>query len=65
MPCALLIAHVASRSFDLLMLSIQNSRERDAADWRKLFETADSRFRFEGVRKLPGGMGLVEVLWHG
>jgi hypothetical protein len=46
------------------MLEIQNSRERELDDWAKLFEKADSRFKFMGGN-VPQGSNLwiIEVQW--
>ena len=49
----------------MLMLAIQTSKERDAADWQNLFRATDSRYRLVDIKKLPAGMGLVEVIRDG
>ncbi|KAF2485885.1 O-methyltransferase [Neohortaea acidophila] len=51
---------------DLIMLQLFNSKERDMEDWAALFETADSRFRFQGGR-LPTGsrLSVLEAVWEG
>ena len=54
---------VLSRSFDLVMLSIQNSKERDAEDWEVLFKEADPRFQFQGIKQQPGSKALIQVGW--
>ncbi|ROV96535.1 hypothetical protein VMCG_07778 [Cytospora schulzeri] len=42
------------RSFDLVMTSIQNAKERELGDWVELFRKADERFQFEGVTLWKG-----------
>lgn len=50
---------------DMLMLSMCNSRERDASDWREVFQDADPRFKVQTMF-IPKGsvLGIVEVLWQ-
>lgn len=47
------------------MLELQNSKEREVDDWKSLFERADKRFRFVGVR-MPFGskLSFIEVKWE-
>ena len=46
------------------MLANFNSRERDATEWRSLFEAADPRFAFRGIIEPRGSMlALVEASW--
>ena len=52
------------RSFDLTMLTLQNSKERDAGEWEVLFQEADPRFKFIGIRKLLGPSSLIEAEWQ-
>lgn len=55
-----------SRSMDLTMLELQNSREREMDDWAKLFEQADSRFKFLGGSKPEGAnLWILEARWEG
>lgn len=52
------------RSFDLVMSSIQNARERELDDWKGLFAKADSRFHFQGVTSPPGSNhSLLVAVW--
>lgn len=52
------------RSFDLVMSSIQNARERELEDWKGLFKKADSRFQFRGVTSPPGSNhSLLVAVW--
>ncbi|RAH69805.1 putative O-methyltransferase [Aspergillus aculeatinus CBS 121060] len=52
------------RTMDMNMLSLFNSRERDAADWRALFAQADPRFRWRGVTKPAGSnLSVIQVSW--
>ncbi|KAF3025036.1 hypothetical protein E8E14_014352 [Neopestalotiopsis sp. 37M] len=54
------------RSFDLVMTSIQNARERELNDWIALFHEADARFEFEGVTRPPGSNhSLIAAVWKG
>ena len=48
------------------MLEILNARERDGAEWRDLFQLADERFKFLGVKKPKGSnLALIEARWEG
>ena len=47
----------AFRAFDLAMKAIQNAKERDAEDWKILFQTADERFKVGEIGK-PEGSNL-------
>lgn len=59
-------SRVPCRNLDMVMLACFNSSERTAADWEKLFTTADQRFEFLGVRQLEQStMAVVEVQWAG
>lgn len=41
-----------------------NSRERDAADWKALFQTADTRFKLARIVSLPGSiLSVIEFVW--
>lgn len=52
------------RSFDLVMSTIQNARERELEDWKELFSKADARFRFEGLTSPPGSNhSLLVAVW--
>lgn len=54
------------RGADLTMLQLYNSREREQAEWVRLFEQADSRFRFVGMRQPAGSaMAVLEAVWEG
>ena len=46
------------------MLTLQNSKERDAGEWEGLFQEADPRFKFVGIRKLLGPSSLIEAEWQ-
>ncbi|KAI1092133.1 S-adenosyl-L-methionine-dependent methyltransferase [Rostrohypoxylon terebratum] len=53
------------RGFDLAMMELFNSREREEKDWERLFDEADSRFRFEGVRTVPGAdLAFISATWR-
>ncbi|RAH80345.1 putative O-methyltransferase [Aspergillus japonicus CBS 114.51] len=52
------------RTMDMNMLSLFNSRERDAADWQALFAQADPRFRWGGVTKPAGSnLSVIQASW--
>lgn len=54
------------RHSDLMMWRMFNAKERDEADWRRLFSEADERFRVIRVVRLPGqSLGIIEVEWQG
>ncbi|KAI0854203.1 S-adenosyl-L-methionine-dependent methyltransferase [Daldinia vernicosa] len=53
------------RGFDLAMMELFNAREREQRDWQRLFEEADSRFRFEGVKAMPGAdPAFISATWQ-
>ncbi|KAH3967279.1 hypothetical protein HBI24_208500 [Parastagonospora nodorum] len=53
------------RTMDLSMLELHNGKERDADDWRKLFEDCDPRFKFEEIIRPPGSkLGIIQVVWE-
>ena len=53
------------RTMDLSMLELHNGKERDADDWRKLFEDCDPRFKFEKIIRPPGSkLGIIQVAWE-
>ncbi|KAI0478579.1 S-adenosyl-L-methionine-dependent methyltransferase [Xylariaceae sp. FL0804] len=52
------------RGYDVIMKCFNNGKERDAEDWASLFAKADARFRFLGIRMLPGSKeALIEAEW--
>ncbi|KAI1801108.1 S-adenosyl-L-methionine-dependent methyltransferase [Daldinia bambusicola] len=54
------------RSMDLTMTEIQNSYERDADDWARLFKSSDPRFEFLEAKQPPGSnLGFVIAEWKG
>jgi hypothetical protein len=54
------------RSFDLVMTSIQNARERELGDWVDLFRRTDSRFEFYSAICPPGSNhSLLVAIWRG
>ncbi|GAP82801.1 putative S-adenosyl-L-methionine-dependent methyltransferase [Rosellinia necatrix] len=54
------------RSMDLTMTEIQNSYEREAGDWARLFKSADPRFEFQGANQPSGSnLGFVVAEWKG
>ena len=49
----------------MLMLSLNNSRERDRDDWEMLFREADERFRIVNVNVPQGSaLAIVEAKWE-
>lgn len=54
------------RSFDLVMTSIQNAKERELDDWVELFRKSDERFEFQGATRPPGSNhSILVALWKG
>jgi hypothetical protein len=50
---------------DLTMLEIGNAKERDLLEWKHIFEQADSRFSFKGMRQPQGSkLAFLEVIWE-
>ncbi|KAF2147765.1 O-methyltransferase [Myriangium duriaei CBS 260.36] len=63
----------AKHLWDLHMMLLFNSRDREEAEWASLFEKADSRFKFLGSRlptvdvdKIPpsGLLSIIEAEWQ-
>jgi len=53
------------RAMDLTMLEIGNGKERGLAEWKSLFEQADSRFIFKGMKQSPGSrLTILETEWE-
>lgn len=53
-----------SSGYDLAMLASFNSKERDAEEWRALFEQADSRLKLERIVGSPGSiLSVIEAKW--
>lgn len=58
-------ANESLRAMDLTMLEIGNAKERDLAEWKSLFEQADSRFIFKGMKQPPGSrLAILETTWE-
>ncbi|KAI1429717.1 S-adenosyl-L-methionine-dependent methyltransferase [Xylaria sp. FL1777] len=54
------------RSFDVVMSSILNGKERELTEWIELFRKADERFKFEGATTPPGSqLSLLVATWKG
>ncbi|KAL5117424.1 hypothetical protein ACEQ8H_004740 [Pleosporales sp. CAS-2024a] len=54
------------RGFDLAMMELFNSKERELKDWTRLFGEADSRFKFTGVRTVAGAnLAFITAVWQG
>ncbi|KAI1452634.1 S-adenosyl-L-methionine-dependent methyltransferase [Annulohypoxylon moriforme] len=57
---------IRMRSFDLVMTSIQNAKERELSDWIETFQKADERFDFVGMTSPPGSNhSLLVAVWKG
>ncbi|KAL9053044.1 MAG: hypothetical protein Q9162_005032 [Coniocarpon cinnabarinum] len=63
-----------ARTLDLIMTCLFNARERAADEWKPLFDMADPRFEFKGVKpsvvnrsNMPTKMllSLIEAVWVG
>ncbi len=53
-----------TRNFDINMLTLSNSMERELEDWKNLFAAVDSRFRWKGVVQPEGSnLALLEAVW--
>ncbi|PVH96578.1 S-adenosyl-L-methionine-dependent methyltransferase [Periconia macrospinosa] len=53
------------RGLDIVMKCFTNARERDYDGWASLFEKADARFRFLGVRTPLGSKAsFIEAEWN-
>lgn len=47
------------------MLGFHNSKERDRDDWAQLFQDADPRFRFVGLKQPAfSELGIIEAAWE-
>lgn len=54
------------RTMDLVMLTLLNAQERTECEFKALFESADPRFRFLGVKRSEGcRMSILEAVWEG
>ena len=50
----------------MTMLEMLNAKERERADWEKLFNEADPGFRILGIKQPPAAkLGIVEAEWAG
>jgi hypothetical protein len=51
---------------DLTTLEIGNAKERDLGEWKSLFEHADPRFIFKGIKQPLGSrLAILEAMWEG
>lgn len=47
------------------MLEIGNAKERALEEWQALFEQADPRFSFKGMRQPPDSrLAIIEAIWE-
>lgn len=51
---------------DAIVMSLFNSRERDEADWKSLFDTADQRFGSFVARRIKENpsTGIIVAEWN-
>jgi hypothetical protein len=49
----------------MLMGSLLNGMLRTPQQWKDLFEEADPRFSFGGIRKIGDDKGLAEAVFEG
>ena len=53
------------RWMDLGMLYLFNAGDRPEEQWRAVFDKADSRFKFEGIKHIPGSkLSIIEHVWQ-
>lgn len=51
---------------DLVMLTLQNAREREKDDWASLFEQADKKFRFISATAMEkSATAVIVAVWEG
>lgn len=52
---------------DTIMMSLFNSREREANEWRRIFQQADERFGMVSVSRIGenGSSGIIFAEWQG
>jgi hypothetical protein len=52
---------------DAIMMSLFNSREREAEEWKELFKQADERFGNVTVNRIGenGSSGVISADWLG
>lgn len=56
--------HRYKRNYDLNMMAMSNSMEREVGDWKALFASADQRFRWKGVVQPDGSnLALIQAVW--
>lgn len=60
-------ADLRTRISDLTQVVLNNAGDREMGDWVKLFETADSRFKFKGTTPMPGStrLWILVAEWEG
>lgn len=47
------------------MLELHNAKERSKNYWAQLFQEADPRFRFVGIKQPAfSRMGIIEAVWQ-
>jgi hypothetical protein len=59
-------AEYLTRAFDLAMLELFNSKEREPDDWLNLFAIADSRFKVTEIKQpATCKLAFIEAVWMG
>lgn len=54
-----------NRGVDLAIKALFNGKERDAEDWKQLFQDADPRFKFLGISVAPGiPLAVIQAQWE-
>jgi len=49
----------------MVMLELQNAKEREAGDWERLFRDADPRFKLTGINQSPSArLAVIEGTWQ-
>jgi hypothetical protein len=53
------------RNFDLGMMQMFNSKEREESEWETLVKISDERFYLKNIQQ-PGGstMSFIEIGWN-
>jgi hypothetical protein len=53
------------RWLDLAMLGLFNAGDRSAEQWEALFQKADPRLKYQGIKYVPGSnMSFIEAVWR-
>jgi hypothetical protein len=53
------------RWMDLAMLALFNAGDRQADQWKRVVEKADPRFKYKGIKMIPGSnLSFIEAVWQ-